>query len=759
MSLEVNYSNIPDGVKKQGGFVGAIPAENYKNGLIDKNPKNCRTGGNAQADNPKTWVQFEDALAKVRDGTYMALGWEMGLEPAGLVTIDLDHCINEKGILDPRARAIVSAANSYTEVSQSGHGLHIILEGKQPGDRHKKGCVEMYENVHYIILTGNIYMDHKEISANQKLIDAVYDHYLSDTKQGEIMTFFKEKKNAAGSGEKVEKSGGAQKKDRETTELMSPVRDLVTVETVASTSKAKNYITDALSTNDIVGIFSKGRGKNGKKLQSMFAGKWEDAGYSDQSAADQAFCNALAFYTRKNAAQMDEVFRTSGLMRPKWDEKHSGSGKTYGEMTIEKAISGCKVEYGERSEFPVVDADDKPLKSAWENIAYLLKCWKLRVRYNVLTRKIEINGKPVDDLDIIATKLWGKCNKAGLGVNLSDVRAHLPVVAAEDAYNPWAEYLNRCWGSWDRQSRLDQMADGFILDNRVPQNKTMVKLFLTKFLVQACQLAFNSYGRTRPQVVLVLTGAGNIGKTGFAEYVMREVPDLLLIGASIEPDRKDSVMRATEFALVEMGELPRSLKAKDSLKAFLTSGSDTLRKPYGHGNQTFPRLTSYIATTNDLEILLDDYGAGDRRYLCIALERFNWDVIDNICPGQLWGEAMKLAFEDKVPYWLSPGECKAINKHNLHFKKQSSYELAIMDRLDWKTNSQSWKQVTATSLCEGLGFNVGEASQVARALNNMVKSGQIAPPLHSGRTAVYNLPPALRYYEAPLVDKEISRIS
>lgn len=46
-------------------------------------------------------VQFEDALAKVRDGTYMALGWEMGLEPAGLVTIDLDHCINEKGILAP----------------------------------------------------------------------------------------------------------------------------------------------------------------------------------------------------------------------------------------------------------------------------------------------------------------------------------------------------------------------------------------------------------------------------------------------------------------------------------------------------------------------------------------------------------------------------------------------------------------------------------------------------------------------------------
>ncbi|MGI6240473.1 MAG: hypothetical protein ACOYJW_00860 [Candidatus Omnitrophota bacterium] len=77
-----------------------------------------------------------------------------------------------------------------------------------------------------------------------------------------------------------------------------------------------------------------------EKFDQLFSGNW--TGYPSQSEADLALCNKLAFWTGKDAGRMDSIFRQSGLMRSKWNEKHFGDGKTYGEVVIEKAITGCR---------------------------------------------------------------------------------------------------------------------------------------------------------------------------------------------------------------------------------------------------------------------------------------------------------------------------------------------------------------------------------------------------------------------------------
>jgi RecA-family ATPase len=59
---------------------------------------------------------------------------------------------------------------------------------------------------------------------------------------------------------------------------------------------------------------------------------------SDHSGGDLALCNILAFWTQNDPKAIDRLFRKSKLMRPKWDKVHSSNGRTYGEMTIEKAI-------------------------------------------------------------------------------------------------------------------------------------------------------------------------------------------------------------------------------------------------------------------------------------------------------------------------------------------------------------------------------------------------------------------------------------
>jgi len=87
------------------------------------------------------------------------------------------------------------------------------------------------------------------------------------------------------------------------------------------------------------------KSKDKESFFKLHEGKWEGE-YPSQSEADLGFCNKLAFWTGKNAGLMDRLFRKSGLMRPKWDEKHFSDGRTYGADVIAKAIAGCGDVYG-----------------------------------------------------------------------------------------------------------------------------------------------------------------------------------------------------------------------------------------------------------------------------------------------------------------------------------------------------------------------------------------------------------------------------
>ncbi len=90
------------------------------------------------------------------------------------------------------------------------------------------------------------------------------------------------------------------------------------------------------------------KAKNGERFARLFAGQWQ-IDHGSQSEADLALCSMLAFWTGRDSDQIDALFRQSGLFRRKWDERHFGDGRTYGEETIARAIDGCTQTYGSRS--------------------------------------------------------------------------------------------------------------------------------------------------------------------------------------------------------------------------------------------------------------------------------------------------------------------------------------------------------------------------------------------------------------------------
>jgi putative DNA primase/helicase len=79
--------------------------------------------------------------------------------------------------------------------------------------------------------------------------------------------------------------------------------------------------------------------RDGDSFKRLWQGTWQGI-YESQSEADLALCGKLYFWTRGDPMQMDRLFRQSGLFRTKWDERHFSSGKTYGESTLDRALSG-----------------------------------------------------------------------------------------------------------------------------------------------------------------------------------------------------------------------------------------------------------------------------------------------------------------------------------------------------------------------------------------------------------------------------------
>ncbi len=291
------YEKIPLELKQLSHWVGwkymQRPGEDHKR----KVPINAMDGQPAKSNDPVTWCDFDTAcLGKERFGLD-GIGFMFSGD--GIFGIDIDHCYDpETRELDPAAAEIIETVQSYTELSPSGTGIHILCKGALPEGRKRRGAVEMYSTLRYFTVTGNQFGLEYPFSDCTERVAVMHRKYLGEE----------------------ETAGGAQK-------AALPIP--------AGRGTNADMTVDAILRR----MFDS---KHGQKLQDLYNGSWEQYGIGDgsQSSADQAFCNTLAFWCRCDAALMDAIFRRSRLYRQKWDKRRGA--KTYGQITIDRAIKDCR---------------------------------------------------------------------------------------------------------------------------------------------------------------------------------------------------------------------------------------------------------------------------------------------------------------------------------------------------------------------------------------------------------------------------------
>lgn len=297
------YELIPDELKALPRWVcwRAIPkATKDGSTKLSKQPINPRTGGLAQSNNPQTWTDFDTAVAASVD--YAGIGFMFA--GSGYIGIDIDNRPEEldayrNGDYSTIFGQMNESLQTYMEFSQSGNGVHFIGRGTLPDKDFKNSVVgiEMYTGARFFVMTGNLCTEFVDINDITEAVKPFYAQY--KTGQAE--------KQAAG--------------------------------LPAGTPRQLPLQPCAASAQEIIDRAS--RSRQGQKFSALYAG--DTTGYNSNSEADMAFCNMLAFWCQGDMQLMDEIFRSSGLMREKWDRKQSGT--TYGAITLQKAVDDLSTAY------------------------------------------------------------------------------------------------------------------------------------------------------------------------------------------------------------------------------------------------------------------------------------------------------------------------------------------------------------------------------------------------------------------------------
>ena len=281
--MQVQFEKIPQYLKDNGQFCNW--RYELRDGSQTKVPYMSGTKRKANVDDPTTFTAFDTAASATG---YDGIGIRVS---GGIVGIDLDHC-TEEGKLLPWAQEIVDRFDAtYIEISPSGEGIRIfsLLPDNFEYDTQtyyiKKGNIEVYIPGHtnrFLTVTGNT-INGADVTETAEALVWLLDTYMRRP----------------------------------------------TPPTPAVAAPGESYLSD-----DEV-IVKAASSKNGEKFKRL----WNEdiTGYKSQSEADAALVSILAFWCSGDKAQMDRLFRQSGLMREKWDSLRGAD--TYGNISIEKAVS------------------------------------------------------------------------------------------------------------------------------------------------------------------------------------------------------------------------------------------------------------------------------------------------------------------------------------------------------------------------------------------------------------------------------------
>ena len=331
-------------------------------------------------------------------------------------------------------------------------------------------------------------------------------------------------------------------------------------------------------------------------------------------------------------------------------------------------------------------------------------------RYNTVMKYVEYLPKdkgwygyrPVEPR--VQKRMTLEVQLADIRVSIKDVRNFLESDYIKN-YNPIEEYLFQCYDKWDGKDHIRALA------RTVPTaNPHWEDWFYTWFLGMVDQWRGFTHRQYGNSVAPLLISKQGYNKSTFCR---RLLPPELQWGYSdnlILSEKRQVYQAMAQFMVINLDEFNQiSPQVQQGfLKNLIQLPTLKYKPPYGSHVMEFPRLASFIATSNMKDILSDP--SGNRRFIGVEL---TGPIDVSVRPNyqQLFAQALS-ALNNGEKSYFDAEQVKLIMKSNSQFEVIQPIDQYFLLYFELVDDEKEGEYLTAAEIFDYLKKQIGSSLKV-----------------------------------------------
>ncbi|MEM9148916.1 MAG: virulence-associated E family protein [Cyanobacteria bacterium P01_F01_bin.3] len=309
-----------------------------------------------------------------------------------------------------------------------------------------------------------------------------------------------------------------------------------------------------------------------------------------------------------------------------------------------------------------------------------------RLRFNQLLLQPELDGELFSPAEARVSLIT--THDLPIKSGDKDIATLIYRMAQANPYHPIREYLNRvyehCGNSTDSIEGIAQRYFG--TSNPIHQ------AMLRRWLIAAVARVMNP--GCKQDCTLILKGPQGWKKSTFFEVLASKA---WFDDSYTHSSDKDERLKLHYSWVIEWGELEVVFEKKSisHVKAFLSCSVDKLRPPYGMSQETLPRSSVIVGSTNEDQFLADT--TGNRRYWVVPLfKKININQL-RAERDRIWAAAVAL-YQNGEQWWLTDEESLLADEDRTQYEEVHPWVYSITDYV-YNLKEVSTREILCNALC------------------------------------------------------------
>lgn len=400
----------------------------------------------------------------------------------------------------------------------------------------------------------------------------------------------------------------------------------------------------------------------------------------NESKGKKSSIGTIYFHAKQNAIDVYSEY-TKSIMRHATSQRAAGLSSDAIIETLEKH-GGISAADSKEIVEQIVSKDIKfKSENVSEDIAAYIKTFELKK--NLITRKIELNGRAIDDSDLNSIYLDSK------GVFKESTKELVTSIIFSNrisSYNPLHEFFEEELFT----PTNFQYPNLQLLLASVKSSTPNADMFITRWLLS---VVASAYGIHSPLVLVFCGPKQGTGKTHWFRYILPKPIRYLYAESKMDAGKDDEILMCGKLIINDDEYGGKSKKEEKRLKELTSKEFINVREPYGRVSVDLKRLSVFCGTSNETQILSDP--TGNRRIIPILIDDIDHELYNQCDKVGLWRELFHM-FQAGCEYTILREDILKLNEATEMFKLSTPEEDLIHKKLSPGTSTSfgEWMSLT-----------------------------------------------------------------